>query len=282
MMRAVVAMCSQSLRCSQCIPPCVAKHSSDLPTLSSRPQFPNLNKLITREIFAELTSEATCETSGIPLAILRQAALQVFDERLDTIGSGMVSVRQILSFYRHGFLEAAGQPHEVSGEHFARASTPYREMARVYDDAEPISPRRFPTSREPSRSRPRIPLAHGTKHSLSGSTGLSPAESDQPFWAAACYRAGVSPNAGLPASRLGSGEKLGRALKQSRSDRGLFERAERLSVGMRSEGGAAAAARVVVQAAEAASARARAAGHILGMPHGDMPREDMATYANAL
>ena len=109
-----------------------------------------------------------------------------------------------------------------------------------------------------------------------------PAESDQPFWAAACYRAGVSPNAGLPASRLGSGEKLGRALKQSRSDRGLFERAERLSVGMRSEGGAAAAARVVVQAAEAASARARAAGHILGMPHGDMPREDMATYANAL
>jgi Ca2+-binding EF-hand superfamily protein len=174
MMRAVVAMCSQSLRCSQCIPPCVAKHSSDLPTLSSRPQFPNLNKLITREIFAELTSEATCETSGIPLAILRQAALQVFDERLDTIGSGMVSVRQILSFYRHGFLEAAGQPHEVSGEHFARASTPYREMARVYDDAEPISPRRFPTSREPSRSRPRIPLAHSTKHSLSGSTGLRP------------------------------------------------------------------------------------------------------------
>lgn len=85
----------------------------------------------------------------------------------------MVSVRQVLSFYRHGFLEAAGQPHEVSGEHFARASTPYREMARVYDD-EPISPRRYLNSREPSRSRPRIPLAHGAKQSLSGSIGLRP------------------------------------------------------------------------------------------------------------
>ena len=59
---------------------------------SSCSQFPNLNTLITRDVFATIASEAVCETANINLAVLYQAALSVFDEKLDTIGSGMVAV----------------------------------------------------------------------------------------------------------------------------------------------------------------------------------------------
>ena len=123
-----------------------------------------------RDVFATIASEAVCETANINLAVLYQAALSVFDEKLDTIGSGMVAVRQVISLYRHGFLEAAGAPMQLRGEHFERCSTPKREMARIYRDPEPtfpVSPRRHPVYGRPAaRTRPRTtlePLAHGSR-----------------------------------------------------------------------------------------------------------------------
>ena len=108
-----------------------------------------------------------------------------------------------------------------------------------------------------------------------------PSESDQPFWAGVCHRTGVSPTAGLLAARLGTGGKLGRAIKRVLQDPTMFERAASLCAAMKEEahGGARAAAQVVVDAANAAAARARVGGPTLGMPH-----EVIATYqsANAL
>ena len=86
--------------------------------------------------------------------VLREAALKIFDGRLDSIGSGMVNVRQVISLYRHGFLEAAGAPLSVHQDLFSYAPQPYREMASLYGDTV-TSPRQNLNSRGAGFSRPK-------------------------------------------------------------------------------------------------------------------------------
>ena len=88
-----------------------------------RVEFPNLNRLISRERFADLASMAAEEGAALDpsmnLRRLREAAYAMFDQKLDTTGTGMASVRQAISLLRFGYMTAAGAPITVGQELFA-------------------------------------------------------------------------------------------------------------------------------------------------------------------
>ena len=85
------------------------------------------------------------------LQTLYEAALAMFDEKLDTISSGLASVRQVISLLRFGFPEALGAPRTFGRDHFGHAVPSVRTVASVYGSADNLlSPHRWP--RSPGRS----------------------------------------------------------------------------------------------------------------------------------
>lgn len=107
-------------------------------------QFPNVNRLVSREQFADIASMAVVEVAEVNLDTLRRAAYAMFDEKLDQIGSGMASVRQVISLLRFGYAEAAGTPVTLSKDLFDHSTLSRRRMAEVYDDTDGLpSPRRY-------------------------------------------------------------------------------------------------------------------------------------------
>ena len=102
-----------------------------------------MNRLISREQFAEIATGAVIDVSEVAFETLREAAYAMFDEKLDTIGSGMTSVRQVVSLLRFGCTEALRKPFQVSQDLFDGATASRRIMAQIYDDADGLpSPRR--------------------------------------------------------------------------------------------------------------------------------------------
>ena len=105
-------------------------------------QFPNQNKLVTRDQFVEVVERAIDPEDSLvdPSSVsnakeqINHAAHELFNEKLDIIGSGMVSVRQVRSLLRFGFMEACGTPVSLSKHLFFHANQDYRNMARVYDE----------------------------------------------------------------------------------------------------------------------------------------------------
>lgn len=113
---------------------------------------------------------------------LLEAAYALFDSKLDSIGSGMANVRQVISLLRFGYTEALGKPVELSKDLFQNATLSRRRMADVYDDPESLpSPRRWlrsprsPTGRPLTTSRTSLePL------SVSSRPGASRASRERP------------------------------------------------------------------------------------------------------
>ena len=111
-------------------------------------QYPNGSSLMSKARFVDLVVDAVDapvpELRVVSPAELREAASILFTEKLDPIGSGMVTAREAISHFRFGFTAAAGVakplglPPSVSGSLAA--------VAHAYDDGGIPSPRLAHTS----------------------------------------------------------------------------------------------------------------------------------------
>ena len=101
-----------------------------------------------------------CSLPHTFLQVLRTAAGNLFEYKLDVSGSGIVSVREIMSHFRFGFGAASGVRRPFTPVPAELASDSLRNVMSSYEDGLP-SPRLSPRSRPVSRSSSNLEPLNG-------------------------------------------------------------------------------------------------------------------------